>query len=278
MLGRTSIKHYSIIKLFLLIGILLPSFLWLYQLIDSALKANHINLHSIETWASKKRSLTQIESTQDLPHAAPGKLHGVDVSHYQGIINWQHVKQHNIHFTIAKATGGETYIDPQFKHNWQGMRASGFARGAYHFFYANDDPHKQANHFLTTVGEFKASDLPPILDVEITDHVSQSKLLSRVLVWLETVEKKSRRLPILYTDVAFAKQYLNSEKLSKYPLWIADYNKTQPPLPSAWQKQGWQLWQFTQSGNINGINGDVDLSRFKGNAEQFAQFIRQTHL
>lgn len=203
-------------------------------------------------------------------------VQGIDVSHFQGVIKWPEVASDRYLFAIAKATGGETYVDPQFHSNWHGMRANGIIRGAYHFFYATDDAKKQAENYLTTVGSLKYTDLPPILDVEITDHTKASVLLDKVIVWLEIVAQRTHRTPIIYSDVYFAKAYLNDPRLSKYPLWIADYSSKPSELPSPWQKRGWALWQYSQKGKVKGIEGNVDMDEFNGDLKAFAAFIQQT--
>lgn len=206
------------------------------------------------------------------------KLQGIDISHFQGNINWQAFTKNQFEFVFVKATGGETFIDPKFSSNWHALRTTNLARGAYHFFYASDDAKKQAEHFLTTIGKLKPTDLPPVLDVEITDHSDAQTILNGVLTWLETIEDETERLPIIYSGISFAKQYLTDERLSKYPLWIADYNKTLPPLPEPWQKQGWQFWQYTETGHALGINGNVDHSYFSGNKDDLSSFIESTNI
>ena len=205
-------------------------------------------------------------------------LQGIDISHFQGDINWQIFTKNHFDFVFVKATGGETFVDPKFSSNWHALRTTHLARGAYHFFYASDDPKKQAEHFLATIGKLKPTDLPPVLDVEITDHSDAQTILNGVLTWLETIEDETGRLPIIYSGISFAKQYLNDEKLSKYPLWIADYNKTLPPLPEPWQKQGWKFWQYTETGHALGINGNVDHSYFNGSKDDLSSFIESTNI
>ena len=205
--------------------------------------------------------------------AQDGKwLHGIDVSHFQGTIDWSAVAGDQIHFAIVKATGGETYTDPQFHNNWHGTRTAGLVRGAYHFFYAEDDPVKQAEHFVQTVGELKSRDLPAFLDVEILDGVAPQKLAERVLIWLETVHKQTGKRPVIYSDMYFARQYLDHPDLAEYPLWIAEYSDELSPLPKVWQSRGWHFWQHSQSGRVAGIEGNVDLDVYQGGLDALKAF------
>lgn len=209
-------------------------------------------------------------------------VQGFDVSHYQGSVQWTEIDNTLFPFAIAKATGGETYIDPQFHMNWHGMRQNNIIRGAYHFFYAADDPQKQAMQYLSVVKQFMPTDLPPILDLEITDNMSEVALRERSLVWLDFVEKQTRRRPIIYTDLFFAQRYLNDPRFSRFPLWIAAYQAKLVQLPASWLGEGicqktWCLWQHSQNGRVSGVNAPVDLNHFNGNFPALLKFIKDSH-
>lgn len=209
---------------------------------------------------------------------SPSFTTGIDVSHYQGIINWDKVGKSHIQFVYTKATSGNTYVDPHFYHNWNGLRTTELYRGAYHFFLAEDDPTTQAQHFIRTLGKLKDTDLPPMLDVEILDHETDSQLEQGALVWLQTVEKATGRVPILYTGSSFGTEYLKKETFNQYPLWVADYANRVKSIPLPWKDQGWTLWQHSDTGQIDGISGHVDLSRFRANLAQFELFIKNSHV
>ncbi|MGA0609100.1 glycoside hydrolase family 25 protein [Caldimonas sp. KR1-144] len=199
---------------------------------------------------------------------------GIDVSHYQGRIRWDLMPAGSLHFAFIKATGGTHRVDPEFDNNWHGAREVGITRGAYHFFYAGDDPIAQAEHFARTVISLRPDDLPPVIDVEITDGATPEALVDGVLAWLRTVENRLGRRPIVYTYHAFANQYLVDPRLSGYPLWIAAYDVRQPVLPAAWDDRGWHFWQHTHNGSFSGVNTPVDLNVFNGSLGQLQQFIR----
>jgi len=166
-------------------------------------------------------------SCKETPKWQPSdaKAHGVDVSHYQGIVRWDKLKRQGISFAFAKATGGLVHSDRYFGHNWQSMREEGILRGAYHFFHPADDAKTQAQHFVGIVkkhGGMRAGDLPPVLDVEKTDGVSSARIVEGVATWLKVVEQELGCQPIIYVGRSFADDHLG-KKFKNYPLWIAEY-------------------------------------------------------
>lgn len=191
-------------------------------------------------------------------------VQGIDVSHFQGIVNWQQVAQAGMSFAFAKATEGITYTDPQFTNNWPGIQAAGLLRGAYHFFEANDDASAQAKQFLSKV-QLEPGDLPPVLDVETNAGVSDSQIWTGVATWLQLVEQATGRLPILYTAPGFWDSHEPDPTLTRYPLWLADY-ASEPVLPKGWTS--WLFWQHSQTGTVSGVTGSVDLDLFSGTLEQ----------
>lgn len=193
--------------------------------------------------------------------------YGIDVSHFQGAINWDMVVRTSVEFAYMKATGGSGFEDPRFQENWHGSRQAGLLRGPYHFFYANESPEQQVEYFLSIVGQLRSDDLPPMLDVEIPSDSSKDRIQQASLKWLMLVEQKTGRLPIIYSDYSFANQYFDDPVFSKYPLWIAEYGKSSPDVPPVWREKGWRIWQHSQTGKVNGISGDVDLDTFNGSPQ-----------
>ncbi len=191
----------------------------------------------------------------------PGySVHGIDVSRYQGDIIWNEVEKMRsagmqLKFAFIKATEGAAYKDPNFKRNWRGIKRTQMKRGAYHFFRANVDPLKQANHFLQTVN-FKSGDLAPVLDVETEDGVSSEELKKSVLKFLKYVENRLGVKPILYINVDFQKRFFSSSDFIKYPIWIAHYSGTTAPRTD----HPWAMWQHSESGRVNSIKGYVDFN------------------
>jgi lysozyme len=190
------------------------------------------------------------------------RLTGIDVSHYQGHVNWGAVRGAGCAFAFAKATEGAGDTDPFFATNWAGMKAAGLLRGAYHFFRSEQDAAQQAAHFLSTV-QLGTGDLPPVLDIEIADGVSGAALVGGVQTWLDAVEPAAGVTPIIYTDASFWNANLNAQ-FGAYPLWIAHYTAAPAPtpLPRGWSD--WTLWQYSQSLHIEGVNGAADHDYFNG--------------
>lgn len=202
-------------------------------------------------------------------------LSGIDVSHYQGTVDWAAVKAAGIAFAFAKASDGNTYKDTQFQKNWQGMQAAGLLRGAYHFYESDDDPVAQANNFLSAVGTLAKTDLPPVIDIESTKgNFGNNSLAANLQICLDAIEKGLGRTPIIYTNCAFWNANLTAG-FGRYPLWIARYSSTPPTIPNGWTN--WNFWQYSQSGAVAGVTGAVDLDQFAGSSEDLQQLIRTAH-
>lgn len=210
----------------------------------------------------------------DAEAATSSNAHGFDVSHHQGEIDWTQLAAGD--FVFIKASEGVDYEDPLFAVNWRGARDRGLLRGAYHMFRPEDEVAPQVRFFvalLERVG-YGAGDLPPALDVESNSgvaEVSRQLLRDRSLAWLDQVERRLGRRPVLYTNPSFWRGYLEPEHpLTSYPLWLAAYSDADPPeLVEGWR---WTFWQYTEGGTLPGIAKPVDLNRFAGSREQLRAF------
>src|SRR5215471_14990910 len=127
---------------------------------------------------------------------------GIDVSHFQGKVDWNRVKAAGMAFAFAKATEGTTNNDAMFATNWPAIKNAGLLRGAYHFFRASQDAAGQADHFLSRLS-LAAGDLPPIIDVEVTDGADNATLVSGVKTWLDAVAAQTGVTPMIYASPAF---------------------------------------------------------------------------
>jgi lysozyme len=194
-------------------------------------------------------------------------VRGIDVSHFQGQINWAQVAAAGIQFCYVKATDGIAFSDVRFQANFGGSKAAGLRTGAYHFLRAGSDAEKQAESFLHLVPTLDQGDLPPALDIEIADGTSGNAILDAAQVWLEAVENVLQRRPLIYTIASFWNSTLaGSTRFEDYFLWIADYGaRTAPRLPTG--RTTYEIWQFSQTGSVPGIAGNVDLDRFGGSLE-----------
>ena len=203
-------------------------------------------------------------------------VRGVDVSHYQGFIDWTRVHNAGKVFAFMKATEGTTFADPEFAHNWRASRQAGLLRGAYHFFHAGSDPLAQADFFLDRIDQVSsllAGDLPPVVDIEGTsiDGEPSSVVANHLHAWLQRVENRSGRRPIIYTGNAGWTAAGNPSGFAGYPLWVANYGVSCPEVPGSWQR--WRFWQTTSSGSVAGIAGNTDLDVFNGTLADLRDFI-----
>lgn len=200
-----------------------------------------------------------------VPMALP--IQGIDISKYQGQINWDSLRSARfaglrVHFVFLKATEGTDVEDPRFEENWTQARAHGFIRGAYHYFYSTRDPMVQARHFIHQV-KLEPGDLPPVLDMEITNNRPDSQIQRTALIWLNAVEQAYGVRPILYTNPRFYRRHLGSA-FKDYPLWISHYHLLEGPvLPQ------WKFWQYSDSARLPGIQGRVDMDAFSGDSLEF---------
>ncbi len=199
-------------------------------------------------------------------------IHGIDVSKYQQRINWEMVREMEaedirIGFAFIKATEGLGNMDAQFRRNWEKAGEAGLPRGAYHFFLAPKSGAEQAENFIRRV-ELGPGDLPPVLDVEQTYGVSAEKLRAGVQAFLDRVEAHYGVKPIIYTNVDFYNKYL-SRDFDDYPLWVAHYLRKDRPRIA----RNWAFWQYSETGNVNGIRGKVDFNVFNGDSTEFRDLL-----
>lgn len=201
---------------------------------------------------------------------------GIDISYNQGnLIDSIDTNNTDLSFVICKATGGITIQDPDFAHNWETIPQKGFIRGTYHFYYTNDAPQSQADNFFNVVGNDYPSDaLPPVVDFEESSikTTDKNQIIEDLLSFLDLLEQKYGRTPMIYTNANTGNVYLNDERLSKYPLWVANPDASQPTLPTTWTD--WTIWQYSFSGNINGVTVDEDY--FNGDVLAMKRFISQS--
>ncbi len=191
---------------------------------------------------------------------------GIDVSQDQGTVTWSQVAAAAYAFAFIKATDGETYVDPLFAQNWAGAKAAGLLRGAYHFFRAEDDPQAQAEFFWQTVGGI--GELPLVVDVEESMEQSNSVVIANLASFLASLQQWSGQQPMIYTDPGFWNG-LGTSAFGGYPLWVAEYGVTAPTLPAGWTL--WDFWQHSETGNVAGIQGSVDLNVFSGSLAELRQ-------
>lgn len=207
----------------------------------------------------------------DIKYPEGYEIHGIDISHYQGDINWEEVRNATINdfpirFIFIKATEGTNMMDNYFNENFYQAKENGFIRGAYHFFSPNTSGKLQAQYFLRQV-HLENGDLPPVLDIETVGNLKPIQIKKEVLDWLNVVEAHYGVKPIIYTNYRFKLDYLNDDIFSPYPYWIAHYyvDKVKYEGP-------WRFWQHTDLGRIKGIKENVDLNIYNGSMYDLIKF------
>ncbi len=201
---------------------------------------------------------------------------GIDVSHYQGRINWTEVSSRGIEFAYIKATEGITVKDSMCNSNYTEAKRAGINTGMYHFYIYNDNPIDQANNFLKVVNCLNPGDIYPVLDLEqefVNNQISNRDYQRNVLLWLTTVENKLGVKPIIYSNYSFAKVNLSDHRFADYRLWISEYDVDKPELPLIWENSSWTLWQITDKGSVRGIDGNVDISIFNIIDYSFSEIV-----
>lgn len=197
---------------------------------------------------------------------------GIDVSEWNGIIDWSRVKQEGIEYVWIRSSYGASKTlnvleDKKFRYNASGALANGFITAPYHFATLNshqvvEDATKEAEFFLNLLTNFVFSGRP-VLDLESNKFELSPE---EVYLWVDTFRnyiqsKVSYRL-LLYSYTPFLKMHL--PKGIDMPLWLAQYpngNPTQPSMPPAWKKEDLFAWQYSAKGKVNGITTDVDLNK-----------------
>ena len=205
------------------------------------------------------------------------RVPGLDVSYWQAEIDWQAVRAAGLRFVFIKATEGVAYTNSTFAGNWEGAKAAGLLRGAYCFFHPNQDPHQQAERFVSTIREREDDgELPCSLDLEVADGVSNKKIIAAVKAWLDEVEQATGRRPLIYSGVSFLQYNLVEQGqpppwVRDYALWLGWFPKKyaagmSPLMPKGWPS--WTFWQYSGKGRVNGIGAAVDLDVFNGSIQQ----------
>lgn len=194
---------------------------------------------------------------------------GIDVSSYQGAIDWAAVRADGVEFAFIRAGDGR-YGDPMFDRNWADAAAQGILRGAYLFFRPAQDPIAQADFLLDALAA-RPGELPPVIDVEDTGGLAPAEVEAAVRAWVDRVRPAIGREPIIYTGFYFWRDDVGAPDLTASPLWHAQYTTAAcPSIASPWID--WAFWQYSSTGRVAGIAADVDLDRWNGAREDLAGF------
>ena len=202
----------------------------------------------------------------DKPHAARFyHVGGLDISHYQGLVDWGEVDREEHDFVFIKATEGGTLRDRAFLYNWTEAGKLGLRRGAYHYFRPDTPVDAQTRLFFQTV-DLRPGDLPPVLDVEDAGGLSSAQLVALVREWADLIELRYEVKPIIYTGQNFYNRYLAGQ-INEFPLWLARYDDEEPVTVCG---RAFQFWQYSDRGRSRGIEGRVDQNIFTGPRRELA--------
>lgn len=217
------------------------------------------------------------------PHAWTGRapqsyaVHGIDVSRFQGPIDWPTAAAAGVSFAFLKATEGGDRVDAMFHENWRAAGRGGVPRGAYHFFYFCRPAHEQADWFIRNVPASRDS-LPPVLDMEwnpfsptCTFRPEPAVVRREAQTFLDLVGRHYGQRPIIYTTVDFFERN-QMWRLSGYEFWL----RSVAAHPSdRYDGHPWTFWQYTGTGIVPGIDKVTDINVFQGNAAAWAAWLGQ---
>lgn len=208
------------------------------------------------------RHPSPLEMPALIGHGTVQQLHGIDVSHYQGRINWDVVAQQpNVHYVYIKATEGVKTIDDRYEYNFRECKRVGLKVGSYLFFRPHLSARAQFDLFCSVV-DTKSQDLLPLIDAEAIKGVSIPVFQQRLLELCSLFEKEYGVKPLIYTGRNFYNRNIHGNpRLSEYKYFIASYSLDEPELNG---NDDYLLWQYSATGRVSGIRGNVDMSRFVG--------------
>ncbi len=221
------------------------------------------------TLVHQKKIILNHPSTRKYP------VRGIDVSRYQGKINWQKISKQKITFAFIKATEGSNHIDDKFSYNWKKALDTDLKIGAYHFFSFDSPGKSQAKNFISTVNKVEGM-MPPVIDVEFYGNKAKNlpdpKAVKRELqVLLNDLEENYGKKPIIYATLKSYHLYIKAY-FSDYPIWIR--NVYYPPNIDL--KNKWTFWQYTDQQILEGYESDqkyIDMNVFNGDENDFESFF-----
>lgn len=200
-------------------------------------------------------------------------VEGVDVSRWQGAVDWDAVAADGWSFAMVKATEGTYYESPTFADQYDGSYGAGLIRGSYHFAIPDDSGGaEQADYFVDRGGGWSADGrtLPGVLDIEWNPYsadacygLSDSQMASWISDFVEQYADRTGRYPMIYTAASWWSQCASTSEFgADVPLWVAHYGAVAPNLPQGWA--GYDFWQYASDGAVDGVSGNCDVNTFRG--------------
>ena len=202
-------------------------------------------------------------------------VRGIDVSSYQGEIDWQTLSCENISFAFIKATEGSSFVDKRFAYNFEEAQKTHLAVGAYHFFSYDSAGETQAQNFINTVKPYEGM-LPPVIDLEFygdkeVNLPTREYVDEQLQAMLQTLEDHYGQKPIIYATEKSYSLYLAGD-YEEYDIWIRNVI-TKPELSD---QRKWTFWQYTNREKLNGYQGTekyIDMNVFNGSTQEFSEYI-----
>ena len=206
-------------------------------------------------------------------HPYDHPVHGIDISRWQGQIDWQRVRRSGVSFAFLKATEGGDHSDPEFPTYWRQAGAAGLPRGAYHYYYFCRSGAEQAAWFIRNVPRERNS-LPPVLDIEWTHsrtcpgRPGPEEIRREAMAFMSVLQQHYGQRPIIYTTVDFYRD--NNLSSWNEEFWLRSV-AGHPRI--VYPGKRWTFWQYTGTGTVPGIGGNVDLNTFAGNVPQWRAWL-----
>lgn len=228
------------------------------------------------TAAATALAITSTVAPAAQAQSFPGLVSGVDVAGHQrpggAPIDWKMVAgPGGQQFAFVKASEGAGWKNTFYEEDARTAAEAGMKVGAYHYARPAEDPVAQARYFADVINAGPALQLPPVLDLEVDEGLSPTRLAAWTQLFLTELKARTGKTPMIYTYRYFWYEHMdNTSAFTSYPLWLAAY-QNQPPRPvGGWDKLS--FWQRSESGRVLGINTPVDMNLFNGNAGQLNQF------
>ncbi|PWV99269.1 lysozyme [Hoeflea marina] len=209
----------------------------------------------------------------------PGRypVHGIDVSKYQGEIDWEKVRANGIAFAFMKATEGGDRSDARFGQYWRQAGQAGIVHAPYHFYYFCTPAAQQAAWYIANVPRASVK-MPPVIDMEWNPQSPSCKLRpdpetvrSEMQIWLNAVERHYGKKPIIYTTVDFHRENLNGH-FRGYQFWLRSVAAHPEKI---YPNHHWTFWQYTGTGVVPGIEGDADINVFGGSQKAWRDWLKK---
>lgn len=211
-------------------------------------------------------------SFNEAPYMFKYSVRGVDVSHHNSFINWEQLREEKITFAYLKSTEGINHKDRDYKKNYKLAREAGLKVGTYHFYSFGVDGKKQAQHFIRN-SKVISGDMIPAIDVEHSRYNRSCRTkaeLQKMLKELRALESQLfehyGKRPVIYTNKDCYRQYIENN-FPDNPIWICDLHN-EPNIES-----GWDIWQFSHTGNIPGVIDEIDLNYYRYSFADFHKML-----